>query len=510
MMTTMQIYRSAWLIAIALTPVAALAQNAPERPQPAGPPTMAVGPQIQRIETASAVSTELLGAITSVRELPDGRVLLNDGTRRRLLIMDTTLNTVEIVLDSLSEIANAYGIRAGALIPARGDTTFFVDPASLAIVVIDEHGRIVRVRSVWRAEHVTYVTSAIGSFGYAGADAHGRIVYRIAARPAPPAVPPPAGVPYFPPQPDSAFLVAVDLDTRRLDTLTAIAIPKRNQTVRQMPQGGYSIDVMVNPMPAEDQWAIRPDGTLAIARWRDYRVDFLDTRDGTWRSSQKLPYEWQRLTDEDKQRIVDSTRVAQQRQRENSWIMTLIQWVNQYNQQYPPNLEVPDGFTPFMGLPRDWLLPPGVKLPENYIYACPPGEQPPAPTPTAAGAPPMPSCLPAPIFPMAGPNQTPPMPTIRPVTVIPPDELPDYKPPIPTSPTGAIRADFEGNLWIRAVPPKPIPGGIVYDVVNAAGELVNRIQLPPGYTLLGFGRGKIVFLSMRDPKGLHLARVRLR
>jgi hypothetical protein len=57
MMTTMQIYRSAWLIAIALTPVAALAQNAPERPQPAGPPTMAVGPQIQRIETASAVST---------------------------------------------------------------------------------------------------------------------------------------------------------------------------------------------------------------------------------------------------------------------------------------------------------------------------------------------------------------------------------------------------------------------------------------------------------------------
>ena len=65
-----------------------------------------VGPPIQRITTASAVSTEPLGAVTSVRELPDGRVLLNDGTRRRLLLMDTALKVVDVVLDSLSDIAN--------------------------------------------------------------------------------------------------------------------------------------------------------------------------------------------------------------------------------------------------------------------------------------------------------------------------------------------------------------------------------------------------------------------
>jgi hypothetical protein len=34
--------------------------------------------------------------------------------------------------------------------------------------------------------------------------------------------------------------------------------------------------------------------------------------------------------------------------------------------------------------------------------------------------------------------------------------------------------------------------------------------LPPGYTLVGFGRGRVVYLSMRDQGGIRLARVRLR
>jgi hypothetical protein len=49
----------------------------------------------------------------------------------------------------------------------------------------------------------------------------------------------------------------------------------------------------------------------------------------------------------------------------------------------------------------------------------------------------------------------------------------------------------------------------VYDVVSREGKLVDRLQLPPGYTLVGFGRGRVVYLSMRDAGGIHLARVRL-
>ncbi len=86
-------------------------------------------------------------------------------------------------------------------------------------------------------------------------------------------------------------------------------------------------------------------------------------------------------------------------------------------------------------------------------------------------------------------------------------ELPDYKPPFAV---GSVRADADGNLWIRTNPAKPTPGaGFVFDIVNRQGELKDRIQLPLGYALVGFGRGGVVYLSMRDAKGVHLARVRL-
>jgi hypothetical protein len=46
--------------------------------------------------------------------------------------------------------------------------------------------------------------------------------------------------------------------------------------------------------------------------------------------------------------------------------------------------------------------------------------------------------------------------------------------------------------------------------VNPSGALVDRLQTPPGYTIVGFGVGKVVYLQMRDAMGIHLARVRLK
>jgi hypothetical protein len=97
---------------------------------------------------------------------------------------------------------------------------------------------------------------------------------------------------------------------------------------------------------------------------------------------------------------------------------------------------------------------------------------------------------------------------LRDISVLHHSELPDYKPPLTQG--NSVRADADGNLWIRPVQPRPVPGGAVYDVVNRRGEMFDRIQLPQGYQLVGFGRGGVVYLTMRDRAGLHLARVRLR
>ncbi|MEO8619850.1 MAG: hypothetical protein ABI625_02220 [bacterium] len=507
------------VLLLVLAPSVMSAQRDSAQRAATSPPTLSVGPAIHRISTASAVSTEQLGSISSVRQLPDGRVLLNDGARRRLLLLDTTLKLVNVVLDSLSESENYYGTRVGGLVPFRADTTLFIDPAAFAMIVIDPNGKMTRVRSVPRVRDAGTLSST--GNGIPGVDAKGRIIYRMYAEAAPPKVAPPPGMPWFPQEPDSAFIVGIDLDSRKLDTLGAIRIPKSENSIRISPTGGFNFTQVTNPLPSTDEWATLPDGVIAFVRGRDYRIDYLDG-DGKITSSAKLPYPWQRLTEENKQAIVDSVRQVQTRQAMNGYISSLIRWVNQYGNEYPKDLVVPKDFTVSQGLQKSWKLPPGASFPARYIYACAPGEEPTmlpspdaattpsAPVPAGPPGPPgaltgTPSCIPGPISVPGG--NSPPMPQLRTDGVMAPADLPDYRPPFPTN---GVRADGDGGLWVRINTPNPIQGGTVYDVINRKGELVDRIQLPQGYSLAGFGAGKIVYLTMRDASGVHLARVRLR
>jgi hypothetical protein len=479
----------------------------------------AVGPPIRRIATASAVSTEPLGSVASVRELPGGRLLLNDGGRRRLLLMDTTLKVLEVVLDSLAEVENSYGTRPGALVAYRGDSTLFVDQASYAMLVIDPDGKVARVRSVPRVEDAGRISGGDG--GRAGVDAKGRVVYRIQARPGPPKVAPPRGVPWFPQDPDSAFIVGIDLETRKIDTIASYRIPKSLSQVRQSPNGGFNFYEVINPLPSTDEWAVLSDGTVAILRGVDYRVDYL-LSDGTSTSSPKLPYDWQRVTEEDKERIIDSVKADRRRASMNSYVQSMMRWVNQFGKEYPDSFTAPQGYRLQNGLARDWKLPRGLTFPPNYIFACAPGETPTMTPDSSAssrprressdpeGGPPggpsgIPSCIPGPVVVRGG--NAPPPPTIRDVGVMAANELPDYRPPFGQ---GAVRPDADGNLWIRPNLTKPVPGGAVFDIESREGALVDRLQVPPGHSIVGFGAGKVVYLSMRDASGVKLARVRLR
>ncbi len=505
--------------------------------QAAPPPAPSIGPPIRRISTASAVSKEPIGSILAVRELADGRVLVNDGASRRLLLMDSLLVTERVVLDSMSELANTYGNRSGALIAHRGDSSLFIDQSSLSILVIDPAGNIARVRSVPRAQDVGSYGSNTSSEGASGTDARGRLVYFIDAEPARPTKAPPRGVPWFPVDPDSGFIVALDLESRKRDTLGVIRTPKEEFTVRLNPNGGFNVNSATNPLPVTDGWAVLPDGAVAFVRAIDYRIDFLNA-DGTRTSSPKVAFDWQPIPDEMKERIVDSVRTSQSRNVRAGYTTSVIRYVNTYDRKYPPNFTAPEGYTPPNGFAKDWRFPPGVSFPERYIYGCAAGEEPTmtagpadaraadgrggspvvsgAPEPVAAmpGGPVLsggpgggrgtPSCIPMPIPNLA---QIPNPPTVREVSVVSPKSLPDFRPPFGSN---AVRADLDGNLWVRTLPAKPVPGGPVYDVVSRDGELVDRLQVPPGYSLVGFGRDRVVFLTMRDASGIHLARVRLK
>jgi hypothetical protein len=69
-------------------------------------------------------------------------------------------------------------------------------------------------------------------------------------------------------------------------------------------------------------------------------------------------------------------------------------------------------------------------------------------------------------------------------------DLPDYRGPFGQN---ALRPDADGNLWVRTTHHEA-SAGFVYDVVNRQGKVIDRVQLQPGRTIIGFGRGGIVYM----------------
>src|SRR3954467_12165908 len=82
-------------------------------------------PPIRQLGPVTAVAKEPLGAVSSIRHLPDGRVLVNDIIGRRVVMFDSTLSTITLIADTTSATASAYGPRPGGLIAYRGDSTLF-------------------------------------------------------------------------------------------------------------------------------------------------------------------------------------------------------------------------------------------------------------------------------------------------------------------------------------------------------------------------------------------------
>jgi len=78
---------------------------------------------------------------------------------------------------------------------------------------------------------------------------------------------------------------------------------------------------------------------------------------------------------------------------------------------------------------------------------------------------------------------------------VPLDSMADYIAPIREK---SARADLEGNVWILPTTSASAQGGLLYDVVSPAGELVERVQLPGGRDIVGFGRNGVLYLSLGD------------
>lgn len=278
-------------------------------------PTAAKVPTRQ-LGAITATSTDSLGAMVALRALSNGDVLVNDVQRRRLLLFDKTLKTAKVVMDSAATSGTAAGmaIASGQLIPFVGDSSLFVDIGSLSLLVLDQAGKVGHVMSLPRPRDAMFLAQPVG-FGTPQVDPKGRLVYRgfIIVPPKPPEPGAPPGF-NFPEQPDSAPIVRADFDSRKIDTLTTIkALKPGKMSAAPDKDGNMALKIMINPLDTGDEWAMITDGSIAIVRAHDYHIDWLDA-DGTKRSTAKMPFDWKRLSDEQKQFKVDSIRPEVEKQ----------------------------------------------------------------------------------------------------------------------------------------------------------------------------------------------------
>ena len=415
-------------------------------------------PAVRPLGPVMQVSAEgLLGSVSSVRALPRGGVIVNDITWRQLIVLDAAFNKTVVIADTTPATSNSYSSRMAGLIPFRADSSLFIDTQSLSMLVIDEKGEVSRVMAVPRPSDVIFMIG--GPFGTPGLDPQGRIVYRGLVRPrfAGPSGPPePGQTAGFPVQADTAPILRINLATHALDTAAYIKIPQNNVSMTQDEKGGIRISVLTNPLPVVDDWALMPDGRVAVVRGSDYHVDWVNA-DGTRTASPKIPFGWERLDDEGKQKLLDSTRAELEKQRE-AMLRSL--------QNTVANTNAMMGGAAGSGGTRLEVRTDGPGAPR----------------------------------PQAGVQQV----AVPTVNLVGAKELPDYRPAFRQ---GAARADAEGNVWVRTTTPSS--AGAIYDVIDPAGKLVDRVQLPFGRVISGFGPG-VVYLGVLDAHGARLERARIR
>jgi hypothetical protein len=291
---------TAWVVASSLAPSARVDAQVDTRT--AIPAPRPLGPVVAR---STQTFQNVLG-LTVLR----GSVFLNDASSRQVWMLDTSLKSGRTILDSTSGTGSErwYGRTAGLFLRRfRGDSMVFIPVGATggqAGLIIAADGRIVRIAGMPPEDLVPGCPRG-------NVDNTGWMTCQV-PKPSLPATPP-AGL--LAPgdslrgftQGDSSYIVAIGLTTWDADTIgRLLSVPRATAYVRT---GSFNGTRMVQPVESHaDQWAIFQDGTLAIARAVDYHLDIIDIHRQVTRGP-RAPYEWRRLTDDDKARLLDSLRV---------------------------------------------------------------------------------------------------------------------------------------------------------------------------------------------------------
>ncbi|HEX4683425.1 MAG TPA: hypothetical protein VH277_11985 [Gemmatimonadaceae bacterium] len=240
-------------------------------------------------------SSVLLHNPRGVVQLSNGNLIVDDAGNRQIKLFDSSLVLQSVLRDSAAGSATSYGARPLPMMQWLGDSVLLADYNAGSILLMAPNGQIARAIA---PPSFDMLVGLIGARSKA-VDDKGRIIITVGVRDDPT-----LGVARAK-FPDSSLLVRYDLDARRADTLARLKSTGTTKLLGR--EGNGPVRFSVEPVPLTDAFDLLSDGSIAIVRGHDYHIDWIRP-DGSTFSSPKLPFDWKRLGDDEKQRLIDSVR----------------------------------------------------------------------------------------------------------------------------------------------------------------------------------------------------------
>jgi hypothetical protein len=267
----------------------------------------------------------------------------------------------------------------------------------------------------------------------------------------------------------------------------------------------------INPLPQGDDWALLNDGTIAVVRVLDYHVDYY-LADGTHTSSPRLPFDWKRISDDDKSKMVDSLKIMAKAISDraaaggNSGMRMSFDVIdaNKLPDYYPP---IRQGSTMADHDGNLWILPSTSNLAAQIAqsmsggggrggFGGPPSGGAPVGGAPVGGAPAGARAAGDTVRAAAGDTAGRGGRGAR-----------GGRGGDANATAGGMAGGMAGMMPAGVAAAMTAP--LVYDVINRKGELVHRVQLPVGRQLLGFGRNGTVYLAAREGREMFIEKTRV-
>ncbi len=241
----------------------------------------------RQLSEPDATYNDGFALVRGVRELSDGRVMVADPLAQVLLIIDLESGTA----DTLGGVGQGPGEyrQPDGLFGLPGDSTLLVDLGNARLTMLGPDGGFGETMPMTQGEPGP--GGGLLIIVPQGVDALGNVYFQ------------PFGGGMGRAFPDSGAVVRLRPADMAIDTLAKVKLPELK---RAESGGANSRQVSIRPVPlsAEDAWAVARDGRVAVARARDYHLEWIQP-DGTLTRGSPVGYEPVKIERADKEEWVE-------------------------------------------------------------------------------------------------------------------------------------------------------------------------------------------------------------